>query len=110
MRRQLQQPQRLWSRGNKMSYILEALKKSQAERQLGELPSIHAPQFPLHHVHGVAGNSRLPVWLGLGAASLAVLAALLWWQPWQQPAPAAVSVPVPVPAPASVPVPVIVAP
>src|SRR5450830_898523 len=91
-----------------MSYILEALKKSQAERQLGELPSIHAPQLPLHHAHGVADNKHLPVWLALGAASLAVLAALLWWRPWQQPAPAAVSVPVP--APASVPVPVIVAP
>ncbi|WP_300759045.1 general secretion pathway protein GspB [Janthinobacterium sp.] len=95
-----------------MSYILEALKKSQAERQLGELPSIHAPQFPLHHVHGVAGNSRLPVWLGLGAVSLAVLAALLWWQPWQQkiaaPAPVAAA-PVPLPLPAAPPAPATVA-
>jgi general secretion pathway protein B len=82
-----------------MSYILEALKKSQAERQLGELPSIHAPQLPLHHAHGVADNRHLPVWLALGAAGLAVLAALLWWRPWQQPVPAAVLATAPVPAP-----------
>lgn len=86
-----------------MSYILEALKKSQAERQLGELPSIHAPQLPLHHAHGASGSGRLPAWLALGAASLAVLAALLWWQPWQQkavaPAPVAASLPVTAPAP-----------
>src|SRR5471032_2958250 len=86
-----------------MSYILEALKKSQAERQLGELPSIHAPQLPLHHAHGVADNRHLPVWLALGAA---VLAALLWWRPWQQPAPAAVLAPAPAPAPVVAPAPV----
>ena len=86
-----------------MSYILEALKKSQAERQLGELPSIHAPQLPLHQAHGLAGNSRLPLWLALGGAGLAVLATLLWWRPWQQPVPVAVV------APATVPVPVVVA-
>jgi len=89
-----------------MSYILEALKKSQAERQLGELPSIHAPQLPLHHAHGVADNRHLPVWLALGAAVLAVLAALLWWRPWQQPAPAAVLAPAPAPAPVVAPAPV----
>jgi hypothetical protein len=31
-------------RENNMSYILEALKKAQAERQLGNAPTIHAPQ------------------------------------------------------------------
>ena len=28
-----------------MSYILEALKKAQAERQLGNAPTIHAPTY-----------------------------------------------------------------
>lgn len=64
-----------------MSYILEALKKSQAERQLGELPSIHAPQVQLHDGAASASARRTPVWLALGG--VAVAAALLLWQPWQ---------------------------
>ena len=66
-----------------MSYILEALKKSQAERQLGELPSIHAPQVQLHDGAASASARRTPVWLALGGVAEAVAAALLLWQPWQ---------------------------
>ena len=66
-----------------MSYILEALKKSQAERQLGELPSIHAPQVQLHDGAASGAARRAPVWLALGGVTLAVAAALLLWQPWQ---------------------------
>ncbi|PIG26937.1 general secretion pathway protein B [Janthinobacterium sp. 35] len=66
-----------------MSYILEALKKSQAERQLGELPSIHAPQVQLHDGAASASARRMPVWLALGGLTVAVAAALLLWQPWQ---------------------------
>lgn len=111
-----------------MSYILEALKKSQAERQLGELPSIHAPQVQLHD--GVASGTarRAPVWLALGGVTVAVAAVLLLWQPWQaaatpapavapavvlaqavpapMPAAAPPAVPAPAPAPVTVPVPV----
>ena len=92
-----------------MSYILEALKKSQAERQLGELPSIHAPQVQLHDAAASGAGRRAPVWLALGGVTVAVAAALLFWQPWQAgtaaPAAAAVApvvlaqaVPAPVPA------------
>lgn len=66
-----------------MSYILEALKKSQAERQLGELPSIHAPQVQLHDGAASASARRTPVWLALGGVAVAVAAALLLWQAWQ---------------------------
>ncbi|MGK5054392.1 general secretion pathway protein GspB [Janthinobacterium sp. RB2P8] len=66
-----------------MSYILEALKKSQAERQLGELPSIHAPQVQLHDGAASSAARRAPVWLALGGVAVAVAAALLLWQPWQ---------------------------
>ena len=110
-----------------MSYILEALKKSQAERQLGELPSIHAPQVQLNSAPDADGARRLPVLLGVGAVCL--VAALLWlWQPWQAgvpvtapvtapvtvpvplaAAPAPVPAPVPVPAPAPAPTPAVVA-
>ena len=101
-----------------MSYILEALKKSQAERQLGELPSIHAPQVQLHGGAAASGARRGPVWLALGGILVAVAAALLWWQPWQAPAPSPVpaaalaaaapppaSAPVPAPLPVAAPVP-----
>ncbi|AQR68186.1 hypothetical protein BZG29_07315 [Janthinobacterium sp. LM6] len=84
-----------------MSYILEALKKSQAERQLGELPSIHAPQVQLHDGAASGAARRAPVWLALGGVTVAVAAALLLWQPWQ--AGAAAPVPVPVPLSAAAP-------
>ncbi|MCC7641518.1 MULTISPECIES: general secretion pathway protein GspB [unclassified Janthinobacterium] len=107
-----------------MSYILEALKKSQAERQLGELPSIHAPQVQLHDGAASGAAGRAPVWLALGGVTVAVAAALLLWQPWQAaatapavapavlaqavpaPVPAVVPPAAPVPAPVVVPVPV----
>ncbi|AYM75100.1 hypothetical protein D9M09_04300 [Janthinobacterium agaricidamnosum] len=99
-----------------MSYILEALKKSQAERQLGELPSIHAPQVQLHDAAASGAGRRAPVWLALGGVTVAVAAALLFWQPWQAgtaapaaaPAVLAQAVPAPLPAivPPAVPVPV----
>ena len=97
-----------------MSYILEALKKSQAERQLGELPSIHAPQVQLHDGAASASARRTPVWLALGGVTVAVAAALLLWQPWQAAATApaltpgvlaqAVPAPMPVVVPPAVPV------
>jgi general secretion pathway protein B len=76
-----------------MSYILEALKKAQAERQLGNAPTIHAPQAEAVQP-GVAA-SRKPLFIGLGAGALVVaLGALLVWQ--RAPAPASVA-----PAPAA---------
>ncbi|PHV26260.1 hypothetical protein CSQ93_19370 [Janthinobacterium sp. BJB426] len=95
-----------------MSYILEALKKSQAERQLGELPSIHAPQVQLHDAAASGASRRAPVWLALGGVTVVVAAALLLWQPWQAAAtaPAAIAVvpavlaqAVPAPMPAAAP-------
>lgn len=45
-----------------MSYILEALKKSQSERQLGAVPTIDAAP-----IYGSAGPAPLnkPLWLAL---------------------------------------------
>jgi general secretion pathway protein B len=92
-----------------MSYILEALKKSQAERQLGELPSIHAPQVQLHDAAASGAARRAPVWLALGGVTVAVAAALLLWQPWQAAAtapavtPAVLAQAVPAPVPAAIP-------
>jgi len=64
-----------------MSYILEALKKAQAERQLGNAPTIHAPQpVQVNAAAGGAAANRKPLLLGLGAGALVVLvgAALMW--------------------------------
>ena len=76
-----------------MSYILEALKKAQAERQLGALPTIHAPAMQDQAAGARYGK---PLRLALGLTILAVLAslALLWRQPWQR---AAAPLPAPLP-------------
>ncbi|MFS2133503.1 general secretion pathway protein GspB [Telluria sp. Tellsp131] len=77
-----------------MSYILEALKKAQAERQLGNAPTIHAPQAATP-APAAAGASRKPLLVGLGAGALVVVAgALVLWRP----APQTVTQRVPAPA------------
>jgi general secretion pathway protein B len=80
-----------------MSYILEALKKAQAERQLGNAPTIHAPQAA-QAAQPAADSRRKPLLLlGLGLGALvAVGAVLLFWRH----APAPVSAPVAAPVPA----------
>lgn len=64
-----------------MSYILDALKKAEAQRKLGAVPSIHA-QAPgsLPMTGPRAPISRL--WTGL-LAVLLVGGALVWFAPWQ---------------------------
>ena len=51
-----------------MSYILEALKKAQAERELGSAPTIHAAT--IHAVPVRSAASRKPLLIGLGAGAL----------------------------------------
>ncbi|HJV02992.1 MAG TPA: general secretion pathway protein GspB [Burkholderiaceae bacterium] len=58
-----------------MSYILEALKKAQAERQLGAVPTIHAPAIAAAPASG-AGLRNRPLVLALAALGL-VTAGLL---------------------------------
>jgi general secretion pathway protein B len=63
-----------------MSYILDALKKSQAERQLGSAPTLHA--VPVGAApEGAAARNRKPLWLALaGAAVVAAALALVAWR------------------------------
>lgn len=82
-----------------MSYILEALKKAESERQLGSAPGLHAA--PVH-----AGTRALPVRqlaLGAGAVALVAGAVSVAWLNWPAPrkaaAPAKVAVMAPAPAP-----------
>ncbi|WEM96349.1 general secretion pathway protein GspB [Telluria mixta] len=84
-----------------MSYILEALKKAQAERQLGNAPTIHAPPA-VTPAPAAAAASRRPLFIGLGAGALVVVAgALVLWRPAPAPAPAPQAVTQRAPAPAA---------
>ena len=87
-----------------MSYILEALKKAQAERQLGSAPTIHAlpiqASAPAH-----ASSARTPLLIAAACvAVLAAAAAVVWWR-GPAPAPAVLAV-----QPVTAPPPVVVAP
>jgi general secretion pathway protein B len=90
-----------------MSYILEALKKAQAERQLGNSPTLHAPTLQSVDRSSAGGRLRKPLLLVIVAMGV-VIAALLFMvlKPAAAPAdaPAAHEV-VGGPAPAAPPVP-----
>lgn len=71
-----------------MSYILEALKKAQAERQLGNAPTIHAT--PVHAVEperASAGARPLVIGLALLALGATGAAVYAWKQSARPPAP-----------------------
>lgn len=95
-----------------MSYILEALKKAQAERQLGATPTIHAPAL-----HGVAElpagqGVQKPVLLALAAMGAVIvgLLALVWSNSQQTPPAAPPRAAVQEPAPTVAPAPPVAAP
>jgi general secretion pathway protein B len=81
-----------------MSYILEALKKAQAERQLGNAPTIHAVPVGAAPLEP-AGARRRPLWLALAAVGLAAVVAVLAWPTRTPDVKPAVVVVAPVPAP-----------
>ncbi|NMM37620.1 MAG: GspB domain-containing protein [Glaciimonas sp.] len=67
-----------------MSYILDALKKAEAQRTLGALPNIHAQA-----VFAATSEGRAPLWLRAGrwgalTAMVMILIALAWFRPWQR--------------------------
>ncbi|UOD27704.1 general secretion pathway protein GspB [Massilia violaceinigra] len=101
-----------------MSYILEALKKAQAERQLGNAPTIHAT--PIHAAEPErtgAGGKPVVIALALLALGATGAAVYAWKQTATPPAPVvqaaasatapatAPAVPAPLPPPAPVPLP-----
>jgi general secretion pathway protein B len=66
-----------------MSYILEALKKAQAERQIGSAPTIHAPTLVNTPAGQGARSKRTPVIVAMALMAIAIagLAAMLLRQP-----------------------------
>ena len=92
-----------------MSYILEALKKAQAERQLGSAPTLHA--VPVGAApRAASGTRRRPAWRTPAAVVLAVVVglalvlAVLAWRvraPDAKPAAPLATMPAPVATPVS---------
>lgn len=63
-----------------MSYILEALRRAEAERQRGAVPHLHAqPALAGAGDLAKAGRWSRGLWLGGPLAALLVLAGLGWW-------------------------------
>ena len=94
-----------------MSYILDALRRADAERERGSVPGIHAQPAMLGEADGEADRpARRGGWLG-GGLGLVLLALLGWWFVGHD-APRPVAVPVaasPVPAAPSVAAPPVMA-
>lgn len=61
-----------------MSFILDALRKADAERQLGALPDIHVPSpSAASRPAGASQRRRAPAWIALTALAVAI-GALAW--------------------------------
>jgi general secretion pathway protein B len=104
-----------------MSYILDALRRADAERERGAVPGIHAQPVPAVSSDGPAPRRGVPVaWIAAGAA--VAVAGLLAWQLVQRgatpaptapaapamptaQAPAPMAAPMPAPMPARTPAP-----
>lgn len=71
-----------------MSLILDALRKSEAERRRGQVPDLHAELPP--RAPATAATSRSWVWWMVGSLLVLLIAgaaAMRWWQPGRVPAP-----------------------
>jgi general secretion pathway protein B len=97
-----------------MSYILEALKKAQAERQLGSSPTLHAPTLQSAEQADAGGRLKAPMVLALlGMAAVIGVLLTLVLRNGEPAAPEAATPPAPVavaPAPQPQPIPAAPAP
>jgi general secretion pathway protein B len=105
-----------------MSYILDALRKADAERERGTVPGIHAQPIFAAAPASATARSGVPIWAWIGAALLVLgLAAVAAWA-WlgngstppavarSAPPPVAATPPAPMAAPVTAPLPVVPAP
>ncbi len=93
-----------------MSYILDALKRADAQRERGQVPGLNAQPVPVATASG--SPRRLGLWLGVLCGAAAVAAGGLYWhsdstQAATAPIPAPAPAPAPSPAPVVVPAPVV---
>ena len=85
-----------------MSYILDALRRADSERDRGAVPDVHARQVPMAAGQDEPAHASLPPWAWVGAALLVLLiGALAWLLIGREPVREVVAMaPAPVPAPA----------
>lgn len=96
-----------------MSYILDALRRADSERDRGAVPGVHARQVPLAGGDGDAPSARVPGWLWpVAAVVVLVIGALVWMLLGRDPprdvaaiTPTAAPVPLPAPSPSPAPLP-----
>lgn len=72
-----------------MSYILDALRRADAERALGDVPTLHAAPAPWLDDPGAPGETRRPglslrTAAGVAVLAAAVVATVAWWL-WPSP-------------------------
>lgn len=61
-----------------MSYVLEALKKAQAQREQGGVPGIHSLQVPYVAVEGKARSNPKPVLWAIAGLLVVILGGVAW--------------------------------
>lgn len=96
-----------------MSYILDALRRAQAERERGQVPGLDAqPAGYAPAAHALRGVPMARAASAFGLALLAIAALVAWWWPRQLPVavPAAASAPAQPRRAAEAPAPVVPAP
>ncbi len=87
-----------------MSYILDALRRAEAERGRGAVPGLHTPGTPAAGLPDGSAPGRAPMAVAVALAALAAAALAaggMWW--WQQRPASTPAVPAPLPAPAAAP-------
>lgn len=90
-----------------MSYILDALKRADAQRERGQVPGLNAQPMPVAQASG--SPRRLGLWLGVLCGAAAVAAGGLYWHSDStQAATAPIPAPVAAPVAATIPAPVVV--
>jgi general secretion pathway protein B len=97
-----------------MSYILEALRRAESERQRGQVPGLHDAGLGLAAAAPAQARRGVPGWWAAAVVLLVIAAAALWW--WPQPVPpvmaqapvAATPAPAATPAAVQAPLPVVV--
>ena len=75
-----------------MSYILDALKKAEAERNLGNIPDLHAQTHSTPLARST-GGPHWRIWTGAALSLALLLLAVVWFRPWQTTAPVVATAP-----------------